>query len=268
MAVAVQGVPSHWHHLTFWSDVHLHAEAPDTHRAWARALSALSTDALFILGDLFEVWVGDDVLDHPEHGAFWRDCADALRQASRRFPVWFMPGNRDFLVGDRLLAACGMQRLADPTVLDAGGGDRWLLGHGDAWCLADAPYQRFRAEVRSAEWQARFLAQPLDSRMDQVRALRQQSQQAQALNPLWADADEATTDALLTEHQAHTLIHGHTHRPQHGPWGTGRTRWVLSDWEAQATPPRLAGLQAQRPPSGGPFIFEQKSLLAHGQQGF
>ena len=268
MALAVQAVPSTWRRLTFLSDVHLHAEAPGTHRAWAGALEGLSTDALFILGDLFEAWVGDDVLDHPTHGAFWRGCAETLHRASQRFPIFFMPGNRDFLVGDRLLAACGMQRLADPTVLNAGANDRWLLGHGDAWCLADAPYQRFRTEVRSTQWQTGFLAQPLETRMEQVRALRQQSQQAQAMAPLWADVDEATTGALMAEHRAHTLIHGHTHRPQHGPWAGGRTRWVLSDWEADASPPRLALVQAQRVSANTRFNFEEKSLLAHSQQGF
>lgn len=254
--------PAHWQAVDFISDLHLQALEPATFDCWRRYLqrpSAERPDALFILGDLFEVWVGDDVLKPPgsarsdvddlEH-RFWRDCADLLKAHSRQTPVFFMPGNRDFLLGQGGLTACGMEGLNDPTVLMFLG-QRWLLSHGDALCLDDADYMRFRAQVREPRWQRDFLARPLIEREALARELRRQSEarkQEQADDPsLWADVDSAAARNWLQRSRAHTLVHGHTHRPaQHdlGPSADGQLqRIVLSDWDATSQPPRCEVLR-------------------------
>lgn len=236
--------PSRWRTVDLISDLHLHAGEPATRDAWAGYLArTLAPDALFILGDLFEVWVGDDVLDHADTAerAFVRDCIGALQRFAAHTPVFFMAGNRDFLLGPRALAASGMQGLNDPTVL-AFGGERWLLSHGDALCLADTDYLAFRAQVRGAEWQSAFLARPLAEREAIARDLRARSEARKrelGHDPaLWADVDAAAAHAALTAADARSLIHGHTHRPAEHPLGGGLRRIVLSDWDAQATPPR------------------------------
>ena len=238
----VLAAPDSWRTLAFMSDVHLHPAEPATYRAWQACLATAQWDALFILGDLFEVWVGDDVLADPAHGAFWRQCADVIHQNSQRMPVYFMPGNRDFLVGPALLAASGMTGLADPTVLQWGT-QRWVLSHGDALCLADKPYLAFRAEVRSTAWQTGFLARPLPDRLAVVRQMRDASEQRKASGQAWVDVDNDAATALLHSADATVLIHGHTHMPathdlENGP-KHGLTRRVLSDWDATSQPPRL-----------------------------
>ena len=126
--------PPHWRTLDFISDLHLQASEPATLAAWQQYLQGTLAVALFILGDLFEVWVGDDALDGP--GSFEAQCVALLHTTSQRLPVFFMHGNRDFLVGDRFLQRSGATGLADPTVL-AFAGQRWLLSHGDAVCVDD-----------------------------------------------------------------------------------------------------------------------------------
>ena len=237
--------PAHWQAVDCISDLHLQVGEPATHEAWRQWLARPvpeRADALVILGDLFEVWVGDDALQgHGPDAAFWRDCARALRQHARDTPTWFMAGNRDFLLGPLGLQACGMQALQDPTVLDFAG-QRWLLSHGDALCLADTDYQRFRAQVRSTTWQERFRALPLAEREATARELRRQSEarkQRTGGDPrLWADVDTAAARASLLAAGATTLVHGHTHRPGEHDLGDGLRRVVLSDWDATAQPPR------------------------------
>jgi len=236
--------PSSWRTVDCVSDLHLHAGEPATRDAFMAYLARTpAPDALFILGDLFEVWVGDDVLDPtdtPER-TFARDAVAALRRFALHTPVFFMAGNRDFLFGARALADSGMQRLNDPTVL-AFGGARWLLSHGDALCLADTDYLAFRALVRGAEWQAAFLAKPLAGREAIARDLRARSEARKrelGHDPsLWADVDAEAARAALRAADAHTLIHGHTHRPAEHALGDGLRRIVLSDWDASARPPR------------------------------
>jgi UDP-2,3-diacylglucosamine hydrolase len=172
--------------------------------------------------------------------------ADVLHRASTRLDVFIMCGNRDFLMGDRLLAACGALALPDPTVLHLGN-TRWLLAHGDAQCLADVPYQAFRAQVRSTAWQEDFLNQPLDQRLAVARQLRVQSeaqkkQLALAQAP-WIDLDRDACLALLETLGADHMIHGHTHQPAQHDLGQGRMRWVLSDWDLHATPARAEVLR-------------------------
>ncbi|HLL17851.1 MAG TPA: UDP-2,3-diacylglucosamine diphosphatase, partial [Rubrivivax sp.] len=152
--------PQTWRSIDFISDLHLCEAMPCTFDAWAGHLRYTSADAVFILGDLFELWVGDDMRTR----AFEKRCVDTLAEASGRRHIGFMAGNRDFLLGSDTLRDSGMAALPDPTLLCAFG-QRWLLSHGDALCVDDKPYQIFRAEVRSPDWQAQFLARPLAERL-------------------------------------------------------------------------------------------------------
>lgn len=235
--------PPNWRVLEWWSDVHLQPSAPATFAAWQSYLHHSNADAVFILGDWLELWVGDDALDDPEDGAFWQDCAHTVRQAGRGRPIFLIPGNRDFLIGPRFLAAAGVQALPDPTVL-VWNQMRLLLSHGDALCWDDHAYMRFRAQVRDPEWQSRFLAHPLAERLAWAKQVRSTSEhQKQQENTAWVDVHPAAVEQALHQHHCTHLIHGHTHMPAVHRLADGCTRWVLSDWEADATPPRLSVLR-------------------------
>lgn len=242
---------AHWQTVDFISDLHLQASEPATFEVWRRYLERPPTeraDALFILGDLFEVWVGDDVLARPgtPDRDFWRGCVNVLHAHAEQTPVYFMVGNRDFLLSSVAAQACGMQLLSDPTVL-AFQGHRWLLSHGDALCLADTDYMRFREQVRHPDWQRTFLERPLEEREAIARELRQQSEarkQGTVGDPhRWADVDHPAAQEWLLHAQAQTLIHGHTHRPAEHPLGGGLQRVVLSDWEIGGQHPRAEVLR-------------------------
>jgi UDP-2,3-diacylglucosamine hydrolase len=225
--------------VEFVSDLHLQASQPATFDAWRRYMAATPADALFILGDLFEAWVGDDAIAAP---GFDAECAQVLRETAARLPLFFLVGNRDFLVGDALARATGMTLLADPTVFSFGA-HRWLLSHGDALCLDDREYLAFRAQVRSPAWQDAFLAQPLAARQAIARGMRQESQALQEGNRSYADVDAAAALAWLRAADAAALVHGHTHRPGEHALDAQHRRIVLSDWDADATPPRLQALR-------------------------
>ena len=245
--------PPRWRTVDFISDLHLHSPETATFAAWKHYMENSEADALFILGDLFEVWVGDDVVsDNPAaHGAGFEDqCVQVLRQAAKRLALFFMHGNRDFLVGQRLLGLCNMNLLSDPTVLvfPASPGlaaRRWLLSHGDALCTDDVDYMRVRQQVRSEAWQHAFLARPMAERQTVARELRRQSDAKKQAGIGYADVDAAAAQQWLQAANASTLIHGHTHSPAvhdlGGPGGPRRV--VLSDWDAQATPPRAEVLR-------------------------
>jgi UDP-2,3-diacylglucosamine hydrolase len=222
--------PAAWRCIDFISDLHLSAALPRTVQAWRDHLLHTPADAVLILGDLFEVWVGDD---QRERG-FERLCVDVLAEAASRRSVAFMPGNRDFLLGDAMRRDCGLLALPDPTLLDAWG-HRLLLSHGDALCLADTAYQRFRAQARTPQWQREFLAQPLAERLrraGQARAASAARKQAAGFDPeLWADVDAAAAVAWLHAAGASDLVHGHTHRPGDETLAPGHARHVLSDWD-------------------------------------
>jgi UDP-2,3-diacylglucosamine hydrolase len=153
-----------------------------------------------------------------------------------------MHGNRDFLLGQVFARAAGLTLLADPTLL-VFGGQRWLLSHGDALCLADHDYQEFRQQVRSPAWQQAFLAQPLAARQATARALRSQSEARKQSLTSYADLDQNATRAWLARNRARTLIHGHTHRPATHDLDDGLQRLVLSDWEPSAVAPRAEALR-------------------------
>ena len=233
--------PSHWRTVACISDLHLQASEPATFAAWQRSMANCTADAIFILGDLFEVWVGDDALQADPAG-FDAACVQVLRDTARQRPVFFMHGNRDFLVGRACLDACGVTFLPDPTVLQFAG-QRWLLSHGDALCLDDVDYLRFRDQVRSADWQQQFLAQPLAARRAVARQIRDASESRKQSGAPYADVDATAAREWLQAAQAPTLIHGHTHHPALHDLGVDTTgqalqRVVLSDWDLAATPPR------------------------------
>ena len=255
-------VPGHWRTLDFISDIHLEAQSPQTHAAWATYLATTPADAVFILGDLFEVWVGDDLLQEP-NAVFAGQCVQSLRDAGQRLKLFFMHGNRDFLIGADFLAQCQASLLDDPCVLSTAD-QRWLLSHGDAWCLDDAPYLAFRAQVRSPAWQAQFLSQPLAQRQAMARQMREHSQRQQAerwqQGAGYVDVDQGAAKQALEQAGASTLIHGHTHRPARHDLGHGLAREVLSDWDAQATPPRAQVLRLSLPAGLAPRL-ERLPLL-------
>lgn len=244
--------PAHWRAIDFISDLHLQAGEPATAQAFRRYLQGCQADALLILGDLFEVWIGDDLLDagpaerttEPEYDFLAGICAD-LRAFSARRALYVMHGNRDFLLGSRFAAASGATLLDDPTLLHWNN-QRVLLSHGDAWCLDDRDYLEFRAQVRSPGWQTAFLQRPLAERAALARGLRAQSE-ARKQDPSqdWADVDPATASDWLQASGAATLVHGHTHQPARHELGDGRQRLVLSDWDLDASPARAEALRLE-----------------------
>ncbi|WP_411884502.1 UDP-2,3-diacylglucosamine diphosphatase [Polaromonas sp. YR568] len=241
--IAALLAPPSWRTVDFISDLHLQAAEPATFDAWRHYLESTPADAVFILGDLFEVWVGDDAvgqdLSAPAAG-FDARCVQAMGEAAGRLALFFMHGNRDFLIGQGLMDLCNTTLLSDPTVLEfpAGSGRRWLLSHGDALCLDDTDYMEFRRQVRSAEWQRAFLAKPLAERLEIARALRRQSEERKRSGASYADVDADAARQWLRAANASTLIHGHTHKPALHDVGGGLSRVVLSDWDLAAPVPR------------------------------
>jgi UDP-2,3-diacylglucosamine hydrolase len=215
----------------FISDLHLAEDRPATTRRFERFLADTvpGADALYILGDLFEYWVGDDALDLPFE---FRVCS-ALRESARAVPSFFMHGNRDFVIGKRFAEHTGVRLLDDPAVVDLYG-TRALLMHGDTLCTQDAAYQAFRSRVRDPAWQARALARPIAERIAVAHGLRAGSEEAKE-----AKAEEIMDVAALAVERAFAdsgctlLIHGHTHRPArhvHRIANADCVRWVLPDW--------------------------------------
>jgi len=231
--------PAAWRVVDLISDLHLHSGDAATLHTLTGYLAHTPADALCILGDLFEVWVGDDCL---VGGSFELHIAQILREASTRMPIYLMHGNRDFLLGPAGLQACGAQALQDPTIL-AFSGQSWLLSHGDALCLADTAYMAFRAQVRSPSWQSEFLARPLPERQALALAMRSESSARKQTVQVWADVDSAAVVQWLAASHCPTLIHGHTHKPADHALGQGLQRMVLSDWDAGALPPRAEVLR-------------------------
>ncbi|MBK1726087.1 UDP-2,3-diacylglucosamine diphosphatase [Halorhodospira neutriphila] len=216
------------------ADLHLDPSRPAVTRTLQHFLEreAPGAAALYILGDLFEAWVGDDAVrgDEPEIAA--------LRSAAEAAPLYIMPGNRDFLLGERFAELTGAQLLPDPSVAEIHG-DPALLMHGDSLCTDDEEYMAFRATVRDPAWQAQFLALSVEERLAQARQARSTSaERGQALDEATMDVTGAAVDAAVAEHGARWLIHGHTHCPGvhelDTPFGPGQ-RYVLGDWFEQGS---------------------------------
>ena len=225
----------------FISDLHLDAERPAITELFARFLreQARGADALYILGDLFDAWVGDD--DPSPTASRVADELLALRGSG--VPVYFMRGNRDFLLGHDYARRAGMTILPDPAVILLHG-QTTLLMHGDTLCTDDVAYQAFRAQTRNPQWQEQFLAQPLGARLafaQQARAASQAHQaglQQQKLMESITDVSAAMVESTLRRYGIDTLIHGHTHRPgTHALDIDGRAcrRIVLGDWYEQGS---------------------------------
>jgi UDP-2,3-diacylglucosamine hydrolase len=222
----------------FISDLHLDPERPQITELFGRFVDeeARGADALYILGDLFEAWVGDD--DPSEAGAFVASKLRALRDAG--VPVRFIRGNRDFLLGDEYARRAGMEILPDPAVVPLYG-QPVLLMHGDLLCSDDTAYQAFRAQTRDPRWQAQFLAQPLPARLAFAQQARAASKAHQSgLQSLGAmetitDATPATIADTFARYGVDRIIHGHTHRPKVHEGDGGGTRIVLGDWYEQGS---------------------------------
>ncbi len=215
----------------FISDLHLDESRPAIVAQFERFLGdvAPGADALYILGDLFEYWVGDDSLALP----FQERIGKALAAASADLEIAFMHGNRDFLVAQRFARETGIELVADPQVIDLYG-TRTLLLHGDTLCTDDTAYQAFRAQVRQPEWQRAMLARPLDERVTLAQGMRAGSEgakQSKAMDIM--DVAPAAVEKAFEESGCDVMIHGHTHRPGrhvHRVGGRERVRWVLPDW--------------------------------------
>jgi UDP-2,3-diacylglucosamine hydrolase len=217
----------------FVSDVHLQESMPATTAAFLRFLhqQATQADALYILGDLFEYWAGDDDIDAPLH----RQIIEALRALhDKGTALFWIGGNRDFLIGSGFAEASGCGLLNDGSVVQIAG-KNFVLAHGDAQCTDDVDYIAFRKQVRQTDWQQRFLTQPLEQRKTIISGMRAQSRTAQRYKAAQImDVNPDAIDHLFDESGANVMIHGHTHRPALHVTGTGknqRIRVVLPDWD-------------------------------------
>ena len=216
----------------FISDLHLTPERPRINEVFFDfvARTAAQAEALYIIGDLFEYWIGDDDLAD----AFNAAVADALSGlATKGIALYLMHGNRDLLIGPKFAERCGAKLIGDPTLLDLYG-TKTLVMHGDTLCTDDVEYQEFRLYARDPKNQADFLAQPMAARKRQIGQFRAASEQSkQAKPPEIMDVTVTTVENRLREFGYPRLIHGHTHRPaRHVHVVDGRTceRWVLNDW--------------------------------------
>lgn len=223
-------------HSIFISDLHLAPERPRANELFFDFTSGVATRAaaLYLLGDLFEYWLGDDDLED----SFNASIAGALLALSGKgVALHIMHGNRDLLIGRAFAARCGANLIEDPTLLDLHG-TQTLLMHGDTLCTDDVEYQKFRAYAHDPENQRRFLAQPLPQRKQQMLGMRAQSESSkQDKAAEIMDVTPAAVEKALRESGYPRLIHGHTHRPaRHAHVVDGRAceRWVLTDWYGRA----------------------------------
>lgn len=235
------------------SDLHLSAQRPAVTQAFLHWLTTevANAQALYILGDFFEVWVGDDVLEDRQYGAEFVAVVAGLRALSAKgVQLFLMHGNRDFLLGAHFAQACGLRLLADPTLIHLGE-KRVLLTHGDALCTDDVAYQQFRQTVRQTQWQQTFLAQSLSSRVAFAEQARMQSRQNKSMQDM--DIMDVNSDAvsnlICAFDYPDVLLHGHTHRPAIHTLsvdGYAAERWVLGDWDASAVVVRIDDDQLQQ----------------------
>jgi len=211
----------------FISDCHLDAGRPEITRALVEFLQTRAREAryLYILGDLFEVWLGDDdpADDH-------QVVIDSLHHLAESCEINFMAGNRDFLLGEKFARKVGMTLLAEPCILQLGR-SRVVLVHGDSLCIDDHDYQAFRAMVRNPEWISSFLARPLQERRQIAAQLREDSARAMGQKSFEImDVNATAVTDCFDENNADVIVHGHTHRPAVHHHDTGLQRIVLGDW--------------------------------------
>lgn len=226
------------------SDLHLSPERPDLTRALLDFLEikvqASKTGALYILGDFFNVWIGDD-----DDAPLCREVCRALKHLSDNgTAVYLMHGNRDFLIGEAWAKACGATLIHEPYLLEQHGA-QFLLAHGDALCTRDTDYVAFRTMVRDPQWQRDFLARPLAERRafaDQARA-RSKTMSSNKPDDIM-DVTPSEVERMLADNQVSTLIHGHTHRPAVHKLADGQTRIVLGDWDKDGWCVRITGGKA------------------------
>ena len=220
----------------FISDLHLHPDRPEAGAAFIRFLEtdARHAQALYILGDLFEIWIGDDDID-----AHAQQIIASLRKLTDTgMPCFFMHGNRDFMIGAEFAQACGIELLYDPTLIYVGGRSV-LISHGDFMCTDDASYQRYRKFVRNPRNQRISMAFPTFCRTWLGRRIRRKSvANAKLKRPEIQDVNEQAVHNTLHNYGVHTMIHGHTHRPGIHDFdldGTPAQRIVLGDWYEQGS---------------------------------
>jgi len=216
----------------FISDLHLSEERAAANERFIAFLEeqARGASALYILGDFFEYWIGDDDLEAPFNAV----VAGLLRGLARHgVPVFLMHGNRDFLLGEGFCRATGAVLLPDPSVVEVGG-EQTLLAHGDTLCTDDHEYQAWRQVARSGEWQREFLARPRAERRSMILGLREKSKAVIQAKPAEImDVNDGAVVQALRSHGVRRLVHGHTHRGgrhEHDVDGLRCERWVLPDW--------------------------------------
>ena len=216
----------------FISDCHLDPGRPEVVRELIDFLDDRAGGAarLYILGDLFEVWLGDD---DPARGL--QAVIESLQRRAQTSALYFLGGNRDFLLGQTFAARVGLELLSEPEYLELGE-HRVVLVHGDTLCTDDHDYQAFRQMVRNPQWQHAFLHKPLAERQAIAARLRGDSADAMAAKSMnIMDVNAAAVQACFLEHRVDTIIHGHTHRPAVHRYADGLTRYVLGDWNPRAS---------------------------------
>ena len=218
--------------VLFISDLHLTEERPEANERFISLVEgkARNAEALYILGDFFEYWVGDDDLGDPFNAVIAALLADVARRGVR---VYIMHGNRDFLIGERFCQATGAQLLPDPSVHEIRE-VKTLLAHGDTLCTDDLEYHAWRRKARNPAFQAEFLAKPLAERRQAVLGMREKSRLVvQGKTADIMDVNEGAVREAMRSHGVRRLIHGHTHRPGRHALeidGEPAERWVLPDW--------------------------------------
>lgn len=220
----------------FVSDLHIDLAQPEIGQQFAEFLAgeARSAEALYILGDLFESWVGDD--DPNPH---YDEAKQRIRElVDSGVPVFFMHGNRDFMIGKRFARETGVELLDDPVVHSVHG-EQVLLSHGDAYCTDDVEYQAVRRMTRDPQWQAMMLSRSLDERLAFAAKARAASKaQGGKLDEKISDVNDAAIRKLMQEHEVSVMLHGHTHRPAIHRFTNNdlpATRIVLGDWYDQGS---------------------------------
>lgn len=223
----------------FISDLHIDQNRPDITRAFLRFLDIHASRAkrLYILGDFFDTWIGDDYILHEPKDTLIEEVLCGLKKLSDSgLQLYFMHGNRDFLLGNDFMRHCSGTLLDDPTVIQLGSTPT-LLMHGDSLCTEDVDYMKFRAMARSPEWIQSQLSKPITERIRFAQHLRKTSMEKNsqtAENIL--DVSQSEVLRVMEEHAVTQLIHGHTHRPKVHQINTHsqvKTRYVLGDWEKE-----------------------------------